>query len=455
MAALALPALLATEAVDGTPPAVVPAVPFGILLAGILLLINLIDPSVDPRISHDLLRRRAVIEVVLDSLVMGSVVWLVALDPTSSLWVLLLLPVLEGALRFHLNGAILAVAGNAMLYLGRDLYVAATHDDLVVDTSTAIQRVGLLLVVGIAVGSLASRLAREAGRSAAVRAEAIKRSEVLSIVAQASAEMTSLDMAVVRDVVHGALDELGVVGAILAPGQTVPEGFDSYPIRVEGDVRGHLVADQATNEDVEGALELLANHMGICLAQAELFVEAQRLRRRLEHQAYHDSLTGLPNRAAFDEDLRRTAERRRPAGQGMAVLFIDLDGFKAVNDRLGHDAGDMLLESAARRLENCLRPGDSVARLGGDEFTVLLDGVQDVEGALIVAERVLEVLDQPFVLTGKTARVSGSVGVAFSASAGADPDQLVRSADQAMYEAKRSGRGRVVVARMSGLAKAK
>jgi len=137
------------------------------------------------------------------------------------------------------------------------------------------------------------------------------------------------------------------------------------------------------------------------------------------------------------------------------VLFIDLDGFKAVNDRLGHDVGDMLLESAARRLENCLRPGDSVARLGGDEFTVLLDGVQDVEGALIVAERVLEVLDQPFVLTGKTARVSGSVGVAFSASAGADPDQLVRSADQAMYEAKRSGRGRVVVARMSGLAKAK
>ena len=176
-------------------------------------------------------------------------------------------------------------------------------------------------------------------------------------------------------------------------------------------------------------------------------MEAEELRKRLEHQAYHDPLTGLRNRAAFDVDLREQSERRRPAGEGLAVLFIDLDGFKLVNDRLGHEAGDTLLEAAARRLEACVRPDDLVARLGGDEFTILLPGANDVEGALVVAERILDRLDAPFAVAGTRVRVSASIGVAFSRSSSNDPDQLVREADQAMYRAKRSGRSRVVVHR--------
>jgi len=456
VAALALPLLLATEPVDGDPPAAVAAVPLGILLAGVLLLINLFDSSINPATPHDQLRRRAAIEIALDSLVMGAVVWLVALDPTSSLWVLLLLPVLEGALRFHLRGAVAAMIGNALLYLGRDVYVAISNPDAVVDFSTGVQRVGLLAVVGLAAGSLASRLAHEASRHAAVRSEAVRRSEILTIIADASAEMTSLDMGVVRRVVHDALDRLGVGGRIVGPSgaETLrleearePDPESWFPIRANGELRGHIVTTVSVPQDMRGALDLLSGQAGICLAQAEMFAEAERLRVELHHQAFHDPLTGLPNRAAFDADLREQSERRRPLGEGMAVLFIDLDGFKAVNDRLGHAAGDRLLEATARRLENCLRPEDHVARLGGDEFTVILDGTPDIDSAMIVANRVLEVLDQPFVVDGRAVRVSGSIGVAFSSEAVSDAAQLVRDADQAMYQAKKSGRGRIVVHR--------
>jgi len=174
-------------------------------------------------------------------------------------------------------------------------------------------------------------------------------------------------------------------------------------------------------------------------------IEAERLRQQLEHRAYHDPLTGLRNRAAFDIDLRSQSERRRPPGDGLAVLFIDLDGFKAVNDRLGHESGDVLLGAVARRLESCVRPEDLVARLGGDEFTVLLPGANDVDGALVVAERILGRLDEPFELAGTWVRLSASIGVAFSATEVAHTEHLVRQADEAMYEAKRGGRSRVVV----------
>jgi diguanylate cyclase (GGDEF)-like protein len=455
VAAVALPLLLATEPLDGDPPAAVPAVPLGILLAGVLLLINLFDPSMDPDAPDDVLKRRAAIEIGLDSLVMGAVVWLVALDPTSSLWVLLLLPVLEGALRFQLTGAIAAMAGNGLLYLARDIYVGSTNPDAIVDFSTGVQRVGLLAVVGLAAGSLASRLVHEASRHSVMYAEADRRSEILNIVAYASADMTSLDLRQVRQAIHDALSKLGLRGRIVGPSAnessvrpaSAEDSDWSFPILANTQLRGHIVTEEPVPAEMRGALELLASHAGICLAQAEIFAETELLRVRLQHQAFHYPLTGLPNRAAFDADLREQAERRRPPGEGMAVLFIDLDGFKGVNDRLGHEAGDRLLEATARRLQGCLRPEDHVARLGGDEFTVLLDGTPDIDSAMIVARRVLEVLDQPFVIDGRAVRVSGSIGVAFSCEAVSDPDQLVRNADQAMYQAKQSGRGRIVVHR--------
>jgi diguanylate cyclase (GGDEF)-like protein/PAS domain S-box-containing protein len=164
---------------------------------------------------------------------------------------------------------------------------------------------------------------------------------------------------------------------------------------------------------------------------------------KLLHEAIHDVLTGLPNRALFMDLLGRSVARaKRRKGYLFAVLFLDLDRFKIINDSLGHLVGDQLLVGIARRLEQCLRPEDTVARLGGDEFTVLLDDVNDASDPTRVAERVHRELESPFHVAGHEVYTSASIGIALS-SAGYDaPDQILRDADTAMYRAKALGRAR-------------
>jgi diguanylate cyclase (GGDEF)-like protein/PAS domain S-box-containing protein len=168
--------------------------------------------------------------------------------------------------------------------------------------------------------------------------------------------------------------------------------------------------------------------------------------QRLQHDALHDALTGLPNRVLFldrlDQAIRR-AQRAHPEACA-AVLFIDLDRFKLVNDSLGHQVGDRLLIAVARRLESTLRPPDTVARLGGDEFTVLLDGVSDAHEASAVAERVQHTLRAPFHIDERELHVDASIGIAL-AGADAAPDTVLRDADVAMYRAKANGKGRHAV----------
>jgi diguanylate cyclase (GGDEF)-like protein len=166
----------------------------------------------------------------------------------------------------------------------------------------------------------------------------------------------------------------------------------------------------------------------------------------LRHDALHDALTGLPNRALFLDrlDLSVRRARRQAVGFCCAVLFLDLDRFKLVNDSLGHLVGDRLLMAVAKRLEAALRPGDTVARIGGDEFTLLLDDVGDVHGASIVAERVLESLSAPFVVDGRELYASASIGIAL-VTADAAPQDVVRDADVAMYRAKAQGGARHAV----------
>jgi diguanylate cyclase (GGDEF)-like protein len=172
--------------------------------------------------------------------------------------------------------------------------------------------------------------------------------------------------------------------------------------------------------------------------------QVTELKEELRHQAMHDALTGLPNRTLF---LDRTQHAVRLAGRNglwPAVLYIDLDGFKPVNDTYGHEAGDLLLRAFAERLHGCLRSADTAARLGGDEFAVLLHGPIDALGVHRVLDRIWEQLDRPVDLgAGRTAKVGASIGVAFG-DAGTDVDTLVRQADVAMYTAKRGGRGRSV-----------
>jgi len=167
---------------------------------------------------------------------------------------------------------------------------------------------------------------------------------------------------------------------------------------------------------------------------------------RLQHGALHDALTGLPNRTLFLDRLEQALRRARRRGpdSGAAVLFLDLDRFKVVNDSLGHHAGDELLQSVALRLDAALRPGDTVARMGGDEFTVLLEGVSDPREATTVAERVLATLADPFAIAGRELHVSGSIGIAL-AGPDVDPEELIRDADVAMYRAKAEGKARHAV----------
>lgn len=168
--------------------------------------------------------------------------------------------------------------------------------------------------------------------------------------------------------------------------------------------------------------------------------------RRLQHDALHDALTGLPNRVLFvdrlDQSIRR-AQRRHPATCA-AVLFLDLDRFKVINDSLGHACGDQLLQKVARRLEAALRPNDTVARLSGDEFTLLLDDVSDPREATVIAERVLQSLKAPFVIDNRELFIDSSIGIAL-ATAKSAPEQVMRDADVAMYRAKADGKGRHAV----------
>jgi diguanylate cyclase (GGDEF)-like protein/PAS domain S-box-containing protein len=167
---------------------------------------------------------------------------------------------------------------------------------------------------------------------------------------------------------------------------------------------------------------------------------------RLHHIAYHDGLTDLANRNCFHERLEVAVERTRlDAEQRFAVLFLDLDRFKMVNDSLGHMAGNQLLHEVAQRLRACVRPIDLVARLGGDEFAILLESLHDPESGLRLAHRVLDVLSQPLSINGTEIVPGASVGITFSDLGYRTVDEVLRDADLAMYEAKAGGRGRVAL----------
>ena len=179
----------------------------------------------------------------------------------------------------------------------------------------------------------------------------------------------------------------------------------------------------------------------------ELHERVQKQSGALKHQALHDPLTELPNRLLFSDRLAQALARAKRRKEPIAMLFMDLDNFKVVNDSLGHEVGDGLLIAVARRLRDQLRPEDTIARLGGDEFAILLEGIASLSDATEVAERIAEMLRAPFpLLEGQEIVVTASVGISLSAlevPPGEDghENMLLRDADTAMYQAKANGKG--------------
>jgi diguanylate cyclase (GGDEF)-like protein/PAS domain S-box-containing protein len=233
----------------------------------------------------------------------------------------------------------------------------------------------------------------------------------------------------------------------------VPERLESEAAEISGLVASEQAVERETirqrrdGSEVDVSIlaypiELKERRIGAYAIFSDIG-ERKQAERKLYHEAFHDALTGLPNRTLLTERLERDLRRaRRRSDYQFALMFIDLDRFKSINDTLGHAAGDELLQEMARRLESCLRPGDTTARLGGDEFVLILEDIKEVSDATRVAERVLESLAEPFRIAGQDVRSSGSIGIAFSETGYERAEDLMRDADIAMYRAKTAGKAR-------------
>jgi diguanylate cyclase (GGDEF)-like protein/PAS domain S-box-containing protein len=177
----------------------------------------------------------------------------------------------------------------------------------------------------------------------------------------------------------------------------------------------------------------------------------KQLEQNLEQQAYYDPLTKMPNRLLFKDNLKRAFARSQRNPQYLfAVLYLDVDRFKTINDSFGHEAGDQLLAEFAARLKACLRPSDFLARVGGDEFNILLDNLADAGEAVAIVDRILTNFETPFSFSGTEIHISTSIGIAFSNWEFPSLEDLVKAADKAMYRAKQEGKARYEIYRYSG-----
>jgi diguanylate cyclase (GGDEF)-like protein len=439
-----------------------------------------------------------VVQLLADTMVVLLVAWAAHEHggAESADWAVLVLPAIEGAIRFQVPGAFaswLVLAGG---YWGLNL---ATTPSL--PAATVAQRLTVVLLVALPVGYLADQLVAEIDGHRRGRAQAEQRSVSLRAAALGGRRTSQLDVDEILDVIHDTVCELGFTEPeVFELGETGGEDLHilaARPVRgsaratavLPGDERLRAAAsarstrlptawpigddsgaqgaslfalpvplidegfvaltavwpgpDEPPSASVE-SLELFAAQAGASLHNAHVHRGLEELKDRLDHEASHDPLTELANRRLFLDELERTAGRGR-AGNLIGVLFIDLDGFKDVNDRYGHDAGNALLVGVANRLRECVRPGDLVARIGGDEFTIMLTRLQSEAPAAEIADRICRALAEPFEFASQPVRISSSVGVALAPAYRADTDDLMRRADSAMYRAKSHGKARWMI----------
>jgi diguanylate cyclase (GGDEF)-like protein len=218
-------------------------------------------------------------------------------------------------------------------------------------------------------------------------------------------------------------------------------GAIAFPVIVDGEVLA--VIECVADDPIDFTPQVLALSACVCEMLAQVF-ERDRVEQELRHEAYHDAVTGLPNRGLFRERLTHALSLARRTELGIAVAVIDLDRFKEVNDTLGHEQGDRLLAEVGGRLSRVLSDGDTIARMGGDEFGLVLSRVRSVGDAKVVAGRIAEALREPVHLDGVPIGVDASIGIALHPAHGNDLGELIRRADIAMYEAKRTHSGYAV-----------
>ncbi|GAA3911941.1 sensor domain-containing diguanylate cyclase [Litoribacillus peritrichatus] len=230
-------------------------------------------------------------------------------------------------------------------------------------------------------------------------------------------------------------------------------GIDVYdnavicPIIVGKQVQGALISEfkPENKSDISGNELFLASVSELC-SNSIYANERKQLQEQLSHMAHHDSLTGIPNRSFFNVLLEKSIARAKRESRGFSLLYIDLDKFKPVNDRFGHSTGDQLLIQVTKRIIERLRESDTLARIGGDEFLVLLDDTDNRPDAELVATELIAVINRPFEINNQVIRIGCSIGISLYPEHGNDIDQLIISADHAMYQVKKSGRGALAVA---------
>lgn len=354
-------------------------------------------------------------------------------------------------------------------------------------------KVGGLVFVGIMASFLSTELVGQMETERTTRAESDSRAAALARVAAAARSMSTLDGERVLGIVADAAIDVGFDGAaiclfdeataswdtaqrrgipigitttgsatvglpgdVLKAGATVithPDGARSLlqalagcPVWSGGELVGALLvgtlgASPLRPHQIEAA-ELLAAQAGAALNTARLFDERRTFEKALAHQAFHDSLTGLPNRALFLDRLDHALARSRRDNREIAVLLLDIDRFKTINDSLGHEVGDDLLRIVGARIWERLSPGDTLARYGGDAFTILLEQLDSDRHATDVADRLLAALSAPFALRGREIVISASIGIAVAPRTEDAVGDPLREADLAMYRAKERGKGR-------------
>ena len=444
------------------------------------------------------------LQLVIDALLALAGMLLLNASATPLAWIALLLPVFDAGVAFGALGAGLAWSTLSLLYILLKLQIQPDGQSNGNVIGLAVQQLAAVAIVVIPTAFVAAHMRDDLADAHGDRVDANRRSEHLLLVASTARRLaaTKQSAEVIRIALESAVglgfDRVEIcerpsgrawrlqhaAGSLQGPGPGLDASLEAavergrplaiavggapaveelrlagyasgvvLPLAVVPDhalvMRALSVEPLAADSSALESIQLLATLAGGAWQNAGTLADLESWSNELEYRATHDELTGLANRASLLSHLDAAVENARRAGTQVAVLFLDLDRFKRVNDTLGHDAGDAVLQGVARRLGNHVRGHDLLARLGGDEFVIVLNDLSSPEDAAAVAARICESAAAPFAVGGSTFTLSASIGITV-AEPGVSTEELLSSADHQMYAAKRQGGSRYVSSRRPG-----